>query len=254
MSITKKRFSVFLGKLLLGLVFLACAGRTATIYTNETDFVNALGASQSFLNDFNDLTGSEQYVHPLQYASNGLAYHITSNPNLQIWSLIGAISTTGTNVVIVTTFTNTNVHAVGGWFFLTNTNGAATDGSVSLALNGTSMTVIPSSTNGPMFWDYVSGGPLLTNLTIQSDRAGGYPTLDHFYVAEGEPAFAPLVVTTHGLILSWPAPSTGYVLQTSTNLAGASWAAVAVTPQNTNQQMQVSVPSSDALRFYRLVK
>lgn len=254
LSTMKKSFSVFLGEILLGLVVSACAGRAASVYTNEADFVNALGASQSFLNDFNDLTISEQYVHPLQYVSNGLAYRITSNPSLQIWSLIGAVSTTVTNVVIVTTFTSTNVHAVGGWFFLTDTNDAATGGSVSLALNGNTVAVVPSSTNGPMFWGYVSGGPLLTNLAIQSDTAGGYPTLDHFNVAEGEPVFSPLVMAANSLVLSWPAPSTGYQLQTSTNLAGTNWTSVVVTPQNTNHQMQVSVPISGPLGFYRLVK
>lgn len=232
----------------------ACAGRAAAVYTNETDFVNALGSSASFLNDFNDLTDSEQYVHPLQYAGNGLAYRITSIPQLEIWSLIGAVSTVGTNMAIVTSFTSTNVHAVGGWFYLTDTNGAAAGGSVSVSLNGGTAVEIPSSTNGPAFWGFISGGPLLTNLTIQSDTAGGYPTLDHFYAAEGAPVFAAPVLTGGTLLLAWPAPSTGYELQSSTNLAATNWVVVGTSPLNTNQQIQVSVPVAAPSAFYRLVK
>jgi hypothetical protein len=236
------------------LLVLADAGRTATVYTNETDFVNALGSSASFLNDFDGLTDAEQYVHPLYCASNGLAYRITSHPALEIWSLIGSVSTVGTNVAIVTSFLSTNVHAVGGWFYLTDTNGVAAGGSLSISLNGGAAAAIPSSTNGPMFWGYISGWPLLTNLTVQSETPGGYPTLDHFYAAEGEPVIASPVVTGNRLILSWPAPSTGYVLQSSTNLATTNWMAAGWLPINTNQQLQVSVPVPGSSVFFRLVK
>lgn len=232
---------------------MTLAAQAATVYTNETDFVNALGASDSFLNDFNDLTHLEQFVHPLQYSSNGLAYRITSNPPLQILSHVGSVSATGTNVVIVTDLTSENVRAVGGWFFLTDTNGAAADGSVSVTINGGAATGITSSTNGPAFFGYVSGGELLTNLTIQSDTTGGYPALDHFYVAEGEAVLASPAVTANALVLSWPAPATGYVLQTSTNLSSG-WTPVGLSPQTTNQQKQVTVPLSGGSVFYRLVK
>jgi len=245
---------VFLGLSLGLLVYAAGAGRAATVYTNETDFVNALGASETFLNDFNDLTDEEQYVHALQYSSNGLAYYIASNPNLQIFSLIGAVTTTETNVVIVTAFTSSNVHALGGWFYLTDTYGNAADGSVTVNLNGNTAAVIASSTSGPSFWGYITGGLLLTNVTIQSDTAGGFPILDHFYVSEGEPVFATPFVTTNMLILSWPAPSTGYVLQSSTNLAAAIWPALAVMPQNVNNYWQAAVPMTNPSAFYRLVK
>jgi len=230
----------------------ALSARADTVYTNETDFVGALGSSASFLNDFNDLTRLEQYVHPLQYASNGLAYRITSSPELQILSLPGSVCATGTNVVIVTSFTSTNVRAVGGGCFLTDTNRVAADGSVWVSLNGGAAVGIASSTNGPGFWGCVSGGDLFTNLAIQSDTAGGYPTLDHFYAAEGEPVLVAPEVTAGARVLSWPAPATGYVLQSSTNLA--SWTPVGLSPQTTNHQMQVQVPESGPATFYRLVK
>ena len=240
--------------LFFGLLFSACAGQSATVFTNETSFVNALGASESFLNDFNDLTESGPLVHPLQYSSNGLAYYIASNPNLHVWALVGAVTTWETNDLLIATFTSTNVHAVGGWFYLTDTNGNATDGSVAVSLNGGAPAVISSSTNGPLFWGYVSGGLLLTNLTMQSLTAGGFPTLDHFYVSESEPVFAPPFVATNLFVLSWPAPSTGYVLQSATNLSAPIWPPVEATPQNANNYWQVAVPMSNNTAFFRLVK
>jgi hypothetical protein len=237
-----------------GLFLSVCAGQSATIYTNEASFVNALGASESFLNDFDDLTESGPLVHSLQYSSNGLAYYISSNPNLHVYALVGAVTTWETNDLLITTFTSTNVHAVGGWFYVTDTNGNATDGSVAVTLNGGVPAVISSSTNGPLFWGYVSGGLLLTNLTIQSLTPGGYPTLDHFYVSEGEPVFAPPFVATNLFVLSWPAPSTGYVLQSTTDISASVWPPVEATPQNINNYWQVAVPMSNSTAFFRLVK
>jgi hypothetical protein len=226
----------------------------ATVYTNEADFVQAIGALQSFLNNFDDLTASEWYVHPLIYSSNGLEYAITSIPYLYIFSLVGAVSTEQTNDIIEVSMTSTNVRMAGGWFYLTDTNGNPTAGTVTVALSDGTTNVIASSTNAPVFRGYVSSGPILTNLAIQSDTAGGFPTLDHYYVAEGEPTFAAPVIATNTMILSWPAPATGYVLQSATNLLDTNWTAAPFVPQDVNDQWQVAVPLSGTSSFYRLIR
>ena len=238
---------------LFALMISAHTGRAATVYTNETDFVNALGSSQRLLNDFANLTERVSYAHLLRYSSNGLAYNFTSDPSLYIGSLPGAVSTTDTNVIIITRFTSTNVNAVGGWFFLTDTSGAAMDGSVTVTLNGSTTATVPSSTSGPLFWGCVSD-TLLTNLTIQSDSGGGYPTLEHFYASEVQPVITLSVVSRSALVVSWPAPTAGYVLQTSTNRSSGGWTGIGIPPVMSNGQMQVTVPMSGPATFYRLVK
>jgi hypothetical protein len=58
--------------------------------------------------------------------------------------------------------------------------------------------------------------------------------------------------TATSMTLSWPASATGYILESSTSLApGATWSEVAgATPNGGN--MQVTVPTSDTMRFFRL--
>jgi hypothetical protein len=58
--------------------------------------------------------------------------------------------------------------------------------------------------------------------------------------------------TATTMTLSWPASATGYNLETSTSLApGASWTAVAGATQ-VGGNMQVTVQTTDTMRFYRL--
>ena len=55
-------------------------------------------------------------------------------------------------------------------------------------------------------------------------------------------------------LLSWPAPSTGFVLQECLSLGQSAWANVPVTPQVVNGRNQVVVTTLAGQRFYRLVK
>jgi alpha-tubulin suppressor-like RCC1 family protein/pimeloyl-ACP methyl ester carboxylesterase len=60
-------------------------------------------------------------------------------------------------------------------------------------------------------------------------------------------------VSGKNFILSWPASASGYVLETTTNLAATnSWVAVTNTPALLNQQSVVTNQISGAARFYRL--
>ena len=60
-------------------------------------------------------------------------------------------------------------------------------------------------------------------------------------------------VAGKNFILSWPTNATGYVLQTTTNLAAAnSWTAVTNAPATVNQQSVVTNQISGKARFYRL--
>ncbi len=57
------------------------------------------------------------------------------------------------------------------------------------------------------------------------------------------------------LALAWPVAGGSYSVQTTTNLASGSWTTLtSPLPQLVGSQWQVSVPSSGAIRFYRLVR
>lgn len=226
----------------------------ASLYTTEPSFVAAIGASQSYLNDLNDLTVQERFAHPLGYSANGFAYSIITNPQFHLVSLIGALTTADTNAEIDVSFTSGNVRAVGGWFYLTDSNGAPVSGSVTITLSDGTTAGVGVSSNAPPFTGFVSSGPLITLLAVRSEAAGGYPTLDHFYVAEGIPALSVAPAETNRLVLSWPAPATGYVLESSPRLPAVAWTNVAPAPEQLGDRMRVVVPAPDAAGFYRLHK
>lgn len=54
------------------------------------------------------------------------------------------------------------------------------------------------------------------------------------------------------LTLAWPVASAGYVVMTTTNLAGGVWSPVAVTPQIVGSQWQVILPVSTNNQFFQL--
>src|ERR1039458_8625454 len=101
-------------------------------------------------------------------------------------------------------------------------------------------------------WAAVTNVPVIVNFqyTVTNQISGS----SRFYRLAIIPAPALQArVSGKSFILSWPTNATGYVLQTTTNLAAAnSWAAVTNTPATVNQQSVVTNPISGAARFYRL--
>jgi len=62
--------------------------------------------------------------------------------------------------------------------------------------------------------------------------------------------------TTNSVIISWPAPTTGWQLQENADLTMTSWVNVATVPQEVGGRKQVvaPLPTAPACRFYRLHK
>jgi hypothetical protein len=57
----------------------------------------------------------------------------------------------------------------------------------------------------------------------------------------------------HGLVMiTWPAPSTGYVLQENTDLATTNWLVVTNPPTVVNGQMLITISPNVGNRYYRL--
>jgi hypothetical protein len=240
------------------LVVWMCASpamAATTVYTNESDFIAASTGLPTFVNEFTNLTFLGWLVHPIEQSSNGISYRITSVPALQVVAFDGAVSTGATNAALVVTFTSGNVTGVGGHFFAGDTNAALISGSVTVGLDdGTVATVDSVSGVPPAFVGFLSDGPVFNTLTITNSSGTGYPAMSHFIVVGGVPALSPALTSGNSLTLSWPTAPTGFVLQASTSLQGATWTNVDQTPQLTNNHFQESVPTSGSSGFFRLIR
>ena len=96
------------------------------------------------------------------------------------------------------------------------------------------------------------GGPEYQTLfTVGQPNVCSFPVL-----VTGAVAIRELAARTVGNIfyVSWPAPSTGFKLQTSDSLgAQAAWTYVADTPQVTNGLNQLGVSATNTAKFFRLL-
>ena len=67
------------------------------------------------------------------------------------------------------------------------------------------------------------------------------------------PSLSIIRTSTSSVVISWPSPSTGFTLQSATNLVSpAVWSTVAPGPVVVNGQNAVTNPVSDPQKFYRL--
>ena len=86
---------------------------------------------------------------------------------------------------------------------------------------------------------YMTGQPLVTSIPV---RVAGTPALKKL-----QPSF-----DGSQLKLAWPAPSTGFVLQETEQLAPANWTNSAAFPSLSNGLNQVSLNPSNSAKFFRL--
>ena len=233
---------------------LAAPAPAASFLSTEADFLEYVGASQSFVNGFSDLVEENPYVHPINYSSNGLAYEITSSPVFEIYSRTGFVSTASSSAEIVVSFTRTNVHAAGGQVFLTDAFGAPTNGEVRVVLDNANIKTLSISSGQPAFAGFFTGGAPFTAFRVRSQTPGAYPGLDQFWVAEGVPVLTIAPSGPSAVAIRWPAPATGYVLQFSLTLSNPNWADVQAIPQPSGYFREVMVAVQDSALFLRLVR
>jgi len=232
---------------------LGVSARGATVYTSEADFVSAINAFPIFLNMFTNFDYPGQLAHPITACETGICYEIYSQPPIHIVAFNGTVSTVKTNDQIVIHFNSGEVRAAGGYFFAAATNGTPASGSVSVGLSdGTTNTVATQPNNSPAFLGFVSTGPLFTNVVIQCPGGEARPAFSHFYAGIGIAPVQSALTSTNTLVLSWPAPGTGCVLEWCPNAYGMIWTDVAATPQQVGSMMQVVVPISGEQGYFRL--
>ena len=104
----------------------------------------------------------------------------------------------------------------------------------------------------PVSWTTVTNVPTVVNLQFTVTNQISRGSVFYRLAIITAPALQ-VQVFGKNFILSWPTNATGYVLETTTNLAVAnSWVAVTNTPTTVNQQYVVTNQISGAARFYRL--
>jgi hypothetical protein len=119
-------------------------------------------------------------------------------------------------------------------------------------------------------WDVIangggltSGGGYSANTTIGEHVAGGslsggtYSLASGFWAlyavtTPGAPVLTIQILQTNSVVLAWPASSTSWTLQQTTNLASGTWVALTNTVNSISGQNQVILPPLGGNRFYRL--
>jgi uncharacterized repeat protein (TIGR03803 family) len=105
----------------------------------------------------------------------------------------------------------------------------------------------------PVSWTTVTNVPVIVNFqyTVTNQISSG--SVFYRLAIATAPALQ-AQVSGKNFILSWPASASGYVLETTTNLAATnSWTAITNMPATVNQQSVVTNQISGAARFYRLI-
>ena len=104
---------------------------------------------------------------------------------------------------------------------------------------------------GGIFYPAWGDNSNLTGDNLEGTRT----TLDAYTAAVIVPPLLTISPTNaDGVVLSWPNPSTGFVLQESPGVGPASWTNSAVTPEITAGPKQIILTSPAGNRFYRLAR
>jgi len=120
------------------------------------------------------------------------------------------------------------------WFTIDGGGGTSTGGVFSV-----------SGTIGQPDAGHMSGG----NFTVD----GGFWGIIGSIQAPGSPLLSVFVTSTNSVIISWPAPSTGFSLQQNSNLSTTNWSTVTNAVENMGGNNQVRIAPPLGNRFYRLV-
>lgn len=108
-----------------------------------------------------------------------------------------------------------------------------------------------------------SNGQYSLSGTIGQHDAGGHMTGAGYSLTGGfwalyavqTPGLPLLSITkspTNSVLISWPSPSTGFVLQQNSNLSGTNWTTVPQTPVDNGTNVTVTISPPTGTWFFRL--
>ena len=95
-----------------------------------------------------------------------------------------------------------------------------------------------------------AGGPMAGG---NYSLTGGFWSLIAAIQTPGAPILTVFRTSTNTVVITWPAPSTGFVLQQNPDLKPANWGNAGTTPIVVNGQNQVLVSSPVGNQFFRLM-
>ncbi|WP_310428761.1 PEP-CTERM sorting domain-containing protein [Chamaesiphon sp. VAR_48_metabat_135_sub] len=169
---------------LLAIVFPLSASAVTTTYTNSTTFLN--NTSTTYLETFDSLPLRE-LNSPKAFSQSGFAYTVSAPNRLWVGSGIGNtgspfVGTQNPNDNLTISFTSGNVTAIGGNFFLNDTDDNLTTGIIKLTLDDGSFINLNSPTSAPVpFGGFTTDGSIITSLTI-SGPTTTWENFDNLYV------------------------------------------------------------------------
>jgi hypothetical protein len=83
---------------------------------------------------------------------------------------------------------------------------------------------------------------------------GGFWGIITMVQSPGSPLLRIQSTTTNSVIIAWPAPSTGFLLQQNSSLSAIGWLSVTDTAVTVGSEKQVMIASPRGNKFYRLVR
>jgi hypothetical protein len=113
------------------------------------------------------------------------------------------------------------------------------------------------SANGEAIrFDAVTGNPAVGEVinTSSSTATTGGPGVPKVTQFTFEAILSVRLTETNTVLISWPAPSSGFELQQNADLGTTNWMAVGTAPATVGSEKQVIVPRPAGTQFYRLRK
>lgn len=170
------------------LAALPASGDT-TVYTDQADFLSALSAAyyeESF-------EGLEQYTFldsPLSFSQNGLSYLASVGDGSGFYN-VGRLndvwlSTDFPGQSIVFNFSGGNINAVGGFLFLSDSDGSAVNGTITLTLSDGTTVAATDASEDTGFIGFISTAPL-DSLTLTPPDEETWVTANDFIVSQAVP-------------------------------------------------------------------
>lgn len=194
--------------------------------------------------------------------NSGVTWSVTAAPSKNWFNIVS--STDGNRLAAVdynrAIYTSTNA----GTTWISNNLPVAPWHNITASADGTKLAAV--ATNGYLFTSTNFGATWYSNsvptnywLTVASSADGGKLAAAAYrggiytsYVSQ--PSSLKFAVSNQSLALSWTVPSTNYVVQQATDLAGVNWMNLTNIPvlNVTNLQYELALPMTNDSGFYRL--
>jgi hypothetical protein len=166
-------------------IFPLSASAVTTTYNDSATFLT--NTSATYLETFESIP-LRTIENPLAFSQGGFSYTVSA-PN-RLWGGSGDgspgskfLGTQNPNDALTISFTSNNVTAIGGNFFLNDTDDNRIAGTITLTLNDGSVIKLNSATSGAIpFGGFTTDGLKITSLTMSDLDPTTWNNFDNLYV------------------------------------------------------------------------